>query len=266
MRIQWRGCVKFWSWTLSAATHNSSCWKDQAGLAASPKCVFIASRRRFPTFTCMRSCDSMEANECSLWYCYVNARYDQGLFLKRFPWLRIDCVWTRTPAKSFFLLQFCSKIKQHGRSLPRLPTRIPTHISLPGSWKWCAIAAPQPLLAKCVGGDTLRPIDRRGNRSSKVCHLIMRNHQRLCVQASERSVSGLPHQSPKTETPWESRGKLRRGEASQIKVSPSLIPPACSCAESASKENQPVQMSAGEDLGWNCGVELKQQASFSSLN
>lgn len=44
-------------------------------------------------------------------------------------------------------------------------------------------------------------------------------------------------------------GEARRGEASQIKVSPSLIPPVCSCAESASKENQPLQMSAGEDLG-----------------
>lgn len=58
--------------------------------------------------------------------------------------------------------------------------------------------------------------------------------------------------------------KARRSKASQIKVS--LIPPLCSHSESASKENQTLQVSAGEDLGSNCGAELKHQGWFSILN
>lgn len=58
--------------------------------------------------------------------------------------------------------------------------------------------------------------------------------------------------------------KARRGEASQIKVS--LIPPLRSHSESASKENQTLQVSAGEDLGSNCGAELKHQGWFSILS
>lgn len=96
--------------------------------------------------------------------------------------------------------------------------------------------------SSAVTAPRYHPIGGRGNRSSKVCQPRERGKE---------ARAGLPAlvRGRRRKRRGSRGGKPDAAKHRRFKVSPSLIPPAWSCAESASKENQPLQMSAGEDLG-----------------